>query len=288
MIMSIKSIDKLKFTESSNNFFISSSLSAAGLTDRGIKRENNEDAFYIDRNGLFIVSDGMGGEKAGEVASRMVVEHLPARIISAGNSSSSEAILKNSIIYVSNYIMTYTQARDELKGAGATVVACLIENDKAIIGHMGDSRAYLLRNSKFKQITEDHSIVFDMVKMGFMTLSEAKKDPLRNRITRCMGMTDTPVVDIRTVELLCNDKLLLCTDGLTEMLSDEVIGQHLLHKEDLLITCKKLINSANFAGGTDNITAVIIQYGKNEKEQNNIVHSKTKNFFINLSRKIFG
>jgi len=179
------------------SYLLSSVLSAGGLTDKGRVRENNEDAFYIDREkGIFIVSDGVGGEQAGEVASRMVVDYLPSYIASFPDSSSPDSALETSIIDVSNYIRDYTQAREELKGAGATVVACLVENDKATIGHMGDSRAYLLRDNNFKQLTEDHSVVFALIKAGIMTQDEAKKSTIQNRITSCAGMIEEPLVSI--------------------------------------------------------------------------------------------
>ena len=258
-------IDSMNYYD---DFSILSSLSAAGLTDKGRKRENNEDDFYMDKEaGLFIVSDGMGGAQAGEVASRMVVDYLPFYIISVVKSSPPEVVLNDSIIAVSNYIRGYTETREDLNGAGATVVACFIADGKATIGHMGDSRVYLLRGNDFKQITEDHSVVFEMVKAGILTLSEAKKDPFRNHITRCMGMTDTPLADINSVDLLEGDKFLLCSDGLTEMLSDEVIGEILLKEKNLSRACEKLIEMANSAGGVDNITAVIVQYGKSDEKK---------------------
>jgi len=265
--------DKRETIKNLDNFFLLSSLSAAGLTDIGKKRKNNEDDFYMDKEtGLFIVSDGMGGAQAGEVASRMVVDYLPFYIISVVNPSPPEVILKDSIIAVSDYIRHYTEARYALNGAGATVVACLMADGKATIGHMGDSRVYLLRGNDFKQITLDHSVVFDLVKAGVLTLKEAKKDPLRNHITRCMGMDDTPSVDITSIELMEGDRFLLCSDGLTGMLSDEIIGEIILRERDLDRACKKLIDLANSAGGADNITAVIVQYGKRKELKYRKVH----------------
>ncbi|MEQ8170385.1 MAG: protein phosphatase 2C domain-containing protein, partial [Candidatus Eremiobacterota bacterium] len=161
--------DKRETIKNLDNFFLLSSLSAAGLTDIGRKRKNNEDDFYMDKEtGLFIVSDGMGGAQAGEVASRMVVDYLPFYIISVVNPLPPEVILKDSIIAVSDYIRHYKEARYALNGAGATVVACLMVDGKATIGHMGDSRVYLLRGNDFKQITLDHSVVFDLVKAGVL------------------------------------------------------------------------------------------------------------------------
>jgi protein phosphatase len=279
-------VNKFESIKCLDNFFLLSSLSAAGLTDKGRKRQNNEDDFYMDKEtGLFIVSDGMGGAQAGEVASRMVVDYLPFYIISVINSSPPEVVLEDSILAVSNYIRDYTEVRDELNGAGATVVACLIADGKATIGHMGDSRVYLLRGNDFKQITEDHSAVFEMVKAGMLTLSEAKKDPFRNHITRCMGMDDTPFADINSVDLLEGDRFLLCSDGLTGMLSDEVIGEILLREKNLNSACEKLINLANSAGGVDNITAVIVQYGKREEEKSGTVHVIPFEFNKNLRKE---
>ncbi len=258
------------------------SLNSAGLTDRGQKRDNNEDNFYIDdKTGFFIVSDGMGGAEGGETASEMVVNILPVKLSGNISSSTPGPALGKSIEEVSNCIKNYTSDRYDLKGAGATVVACLIKGGKAFIGHMGDSRAYLIRGNKFERLTVDHTIVNYLISSGVITEEEGKNHPYRHTITRCAGMKDEPQAEINAIDLENGDRLLLCTDGLTGMLTDKEIEKILLEEGDLNRACRKLIDSANTAGGKDNITAVIIQYGEKKRSL------KKNETFINWFGKFF-
>ena len=252
-------------------------VKSAGVTDRGMKRANNEDNFYADdKRGVFIVSDGMGGAQAGEKASEMVVHRLPVQMRAARRSSQPEFAIEKAIEDLSDEIRDYMNQREDLKGAGATVVACLVRRGKAFIGHIGDSRAYLVRDNLFQQLTQDHSIVACLIKSGLITEEEAKNHPAKNQITRCMGMKDRPRADVQTLELIKGDVLLLCTDGLTGMISDEEIEKILADEKDIQSACNKLIDSANSAGGKDNITAVIIQYGLEKETSKNPVFKWVK------------
>ena len=254
-------------------------VKAAGLTDRGLKREINEDNFYINnKEGIFIVSDGVGGARAGEKASEMVVHLLPVQITSAYQAHHSEFAIEKAIEDLSDQMRDYMNGRDELRGGGATVVACLIRSGTAFVGHIGDSRAYLIRGTSFEQLTEDHSVISYLIKSGIITKEEAKTHPARHQITRCMGMKEHAHADVKRIELKKGDMVLLCTDGLTEMLSDDDIKKVLLEETDINSACKKLIDIANFVGGRDNITAVIIEYGIDKKK----LTGEKENIFVNL------
>jgi len=243
-------------------------ISAAGMTDKGKIRDNNEDNFYIDEEfGFFIVSDGIGGRQAGEKASEVVVTVLPIQINSIINTSRPEEALERSIQFLSNQLREYADEVQELRGAGATIVSCLIRDGKAFIAHMGDSRVYLMRRGVFELLTEDHSIVSMLLKIGNITKKQARSHPARHTITRYVGMKSRGIPDVRPVDLLPGDRFLLCTDGLTDMLGDREIGQILLEEPDPDKACKKLIDGANKAGGKDNITAVIIRYGEEKKKR---------------------
>ncbi len=240
---------------------------AAGMTDKGRLRDNNEDNFYIDEEfGFFIVSDGIGGRQAGEKASEVVVTVLPIQVNSIINTSDPADVLERSIQFLSNQLREYADEVRELRGAGATIVSCLIRDGKAFVAHLGDSRVYLMRRGVFELLTEDHSIVSMLIKIGNITKKQARTHPARHTITRYVGMKSRGIPDVRPVDLLPGDRLLLCTDGLTDMLGDREIGQILLEEPDPDRACKELIDRANEAGGKDNITAVIIRYGEEKKK----------------------
>lgn len=254
-------------------------IKAYGLTDKGKVRENNEDNFYIDADsGFFVVSDGIGGGQAGEKASEVVVKILPVQLKISLNFSDADGALEKAIKILSHQLCQYAGEEEELEGAGATVVACLIRDGTAWIGHMGDSRAYLLRKGIFEQLTEDHSVVAIMLNLGQITKRQARRHPARHTITRYAGMKGEVYPDIRAFSLNAGDKILLCTDGLTDMVSERETGQIMLEEPDLEKICKKLIDTANTAGGRDNITAVVIQYGEESKENKKRKKVRVKRF----------
>lgn len=252
-----------KITGAFDYFSPQKDISAAGITDIGLKREKNEDSLYMDEpKGLFIVSDGVGGAEGGAKASDMVVHKLPDNVTPENIASHSmESVIEDAIIKVSNSVKEYAQKKG-MVGTGATAVICLIRDNKAVIGHLGDSRAYLLRNNEMKQLTRDHSVVSDLVQKDIITKEEAEKSPFKNQITQCMGMEQEPEPGVKTIDLKEGDKILLCTDGLTGMVSDDSIKNIINGEGDINRACEKLINSANGAGGKDNITALIIKYGE--------------------------
>lgn len=245
------------------------------MTDTGKVRSSNEDSLLLDEDiGLFIVADGMGGHQAGEVASEIAVNVISSSIKETLSRHSATAIpsgfknrngglnalIKESVLRVNAEILGKSRENILLKGMGTTVVLALLDNAKFHIANVGDSRAYLIRNNKIKQLTEDHSKVAELVKWGIITKEEARVHPERNILTRALGMAKVDA-DIKTINIKVGDYMLLCTDGLTDMLMDEEIRGIIVSPDGSLDEkCRKLINQANAKGGRDNITAVLISW----------------------------
>jgi len=249
-------------------------LKHAGRTDVGRKREHNEDSFRVnERHGLFTIADGMGGHAAGEVASRIAVDVINEFVELSGNDSDitwpfeydegvslEENRIFTAIKLANMKIFEVIRERKELEGMGTTLVIMLVEDDKAFIGHVGDSRAYLLRGSDLSQITSDHSWVNEQMKLGVLTRQEAANHPFRNVVTRALGGRDIIKADVTCQKLEPGDMVLLCSDGLNSMLDDEKIRDVLVNnRTDLDATCAALIEAANAAGGDDNITVVLAE-----------------------------
>lgn len=225
------------------------------ITDMGRKRQSNQDSYYVGGNWC-IVADGMGGHNGGEVASKYAIEIIKSNL--AQQSFGIDALIKNAIIEANKALYNMSVSNPALEGMGTTAVLCYFEGDIAYIAHVGDSRAYHLSKEGLKQLTNDHSIVQQLIESGTITPKEAKTHPQKNLITRAIGTDSTIDVDICTVELCKGDYILLCTDGLTAFVSDSEI-------EDAVKTFEpddavsKLVNTANNNGGADNITIVLIK-----------------------------
>jgi len=242
-------------------------ISAACKSDLGKVRDHNEDACLADlENNLFIVSDGMGGAQAGELASKVVVEVLPGIIykriekLKTPSPKSVGLSLRNAIMALSGRLRERSADQIGLKGMGATVVLVLLRDGKAYIVNMGDSRAYLYREHRLKQLTEDHSIVGILLRHGDITPEEAKKHPARGRLSRYVGMEGEVYPDVRTLAVKTGDRLLLCSDGLNNMLSDDEIALVLAEGSDPQSACEALVKAANSAGGADNITVIVVDF----------------------------
>lgn len=242
---------------------------AAGLSHRGRVRDHNEDALaLLPEQGLFIVADGMGGHQAGETASKAVVTVLPKMIeqqraaAAKGDLPSLSRTLRDAIAELSRLLRQQSAEQTGLAGMGSTVVLACIRGDAAVIAHMGDSRAYLLRRGKLKQLTDDHSLVGILLRQGEITPAEARVHPARSRISRYVGMQGDAQPEARTLKLLRGDRLLLCTDGLTGMVEDEAIASILTAESDPEAACAALIDAANKSGGNDNITAIILDWNR--------------------------
>ncbi len=243
----------------------------AGETDIGRKRDHNEDSIYLPSDiRLAIVADGMGGHAAGEVASKLAVETLvdyfektestqpltwPYKVDRDLRTDTNRMI--QGVMLANLEIHERAERDTSAKGMGTTIVSIFFLDDTAIIGHVGDSRVYRFRDDKLTQVTEDHSLINDYIKMKRVTPEEAENWPHKNVIVRALGMKDTVSVDILTEHPQIGDIFLLCSDGLNAMLSDDQIG-HLLRSEKDMDKCvDALIAAANDEGGIDNISVVI-------------------------------
>jgi protein phosphatase len=242
-----------------------------GGTDTGKKRANNEDAYLLnDGLRLYAVADGVGGNEGGEVASRITVETLAEvvpdmlgeqdRTPPSGDRSPVEtgrAALEYAIILTNKKIREERAQRPALSNMGTTLTALLLLQGRVFIAHVGDSRAYLFRAGELKQLTNDHSFVEEQVRAGTLTVEQARISPYRHVITRALGIDEEVETDFTALSLKKDDRFLLCTDGLTEMVSDVEISRVLAASEPR-DAVRKLIAAANNAGGVDNITAVAL------------------------------
>jgi protein phosphatase len=224
---------------------------AAAATDIGQVREGNEDA-YLVLDPLFAVADGMGGHRGGEVASSLALETVQRLFEGEEGSLTDQVELANRAVF------ERSQADREVSGMGTTLTAALIEGNRARLAHVGDSRAYLLRDGALTLLTEDHTLVHRMVQEGEITESEAEMHPHRSILTRALGVEETLEVDEAFVDLREGDRLLLCTDGLTSMVDDERIREVLSTVPDPREAAERLVRVANEAGGIDNITVVVL------------------------------
>lgn len=233
--------------------------------DKGIRRTNNEDAYFVmPAEDVYIVADGVGGNNSGEIASRTAVTMIAAYVKDNPiNGIEDENVLQEYFIKCLESVNTeiYAQARkhDENRGMATTVVIAYVAGDKAYIVNVGDSRAYLIRNEKIGRITEDHTYVNELVKQGVLSEEESERHPKRNIITRALGGDAIVEPDIFRVEIKKNDVLLLCTDGLHGEIPDNEIVRIVSGAESMQDACRLLVNAANRSGGKDNITVVCLK-----------------------------
>ena len=236
-----------------------------GKTDVGIKRENNEDNIFVSNEkigalpNLFIIADGMGGHNAGEVASSKAIEFFCESV--KGNKAEKGEVLDSiisGIKYANEAILQLAVSSDDYKGMGTTFTVCVCDESKLYIGHLGDSRAYVINKSGSVQITTDHTYVHELVNAGKITAEEAKTHPSRNIITRTLGIDADMMADGKIQPLEANDYILLCSDGLSNMLSDDEISEIVLGEGSLSQKVDELIKHANENGGVDNISVIII------------------------------
>jgi serine/threonine protein phosphatase PrpC len=230
----------------------------AGASDTGRKRRRNEDA-YVVAPPLFAVADGMGGAQAGEVASRLAAAALEDT--DPGALLGSERVI--SLIQEANRrVYERSNADPSASGMGTTMTVALVEGGVVTFGHVGDSRAYLLRDGAMEQLTEDHSLVNELLKSGKLSPEEAETHPQRSVITRAVGTDPDVDVESFTIEAREGDVFLICSDGLTDMVADEEIFAVLdRHHDDLDRATKALVSAANRGGGVDNITVVAFAFG---------------------------
>lgn len=237
-------------------------MRVGSLTDIGKVREINQDSFaVVPESGLYVVADGMGGHAAGEKASQTAVAIIQDRLgsgaVQAANGQLLD-LLQTSIQEANREIINASMEDASMRGMGTTATVIVTKENQMYIGHVGDSRAYLIRNRRIDQITDDHSIVAQLVRARAITPQEAARHPYRNVITRCLGMQVDVEADTQQRELKAGDRLLICSDGLSGLVSDDEMLQHVLSSQDPQQTCQELVNLANERGGSDNITVVLI------------------------------
>jgi protein phosphatase len=227
-------------------------LTPGGSTDKGRVRSGNEDNYVVDRRlQLYAVADGMGGHRGGEVASATALEALRAAVASGTG-------LGDAITSANSAVHAKAADDEELAGMGTTLTAVVPDGSNALFGHVGDSRAYLLHDGELRQVTDDHSLVEEMVREGKLTEEEAAVHPRRSIITRALGVDDSVEVDVFSVPLADGDRILICSDGLTTMVRPDDIAGLLRRESDPTRAANLLVDAANAAGGEDNITAVVI------------------------------
>ena len=233
---------------------------AAAVTDRGRKRPSNEDAFgYSVERGVYLLCDGMGGAAAGEIASSLAVDEV-LRLLGDEEMAALPHTRAEAAIEAANQaIFSRSQRNPRLAGMGTTLVLLVAEEDRAWLYNVGDSRAYRLRGQRLEQLTLDHSLVEEQVRLGRMTPEEALRSPLRNVITRALGTQDRVTPDVFPLDVEPGDLFLLCSDGLTRELSDELIESLLRLDLALDELCGRLVHVANKAGGQDNITCLLVR-----------------------------
>jgi protein phosphatase len=233
---------------------------AAGASDRGRKRANNEDAYgYSLEHGIFVVCDGMGGAAAGEVASRLAVDEVLREVAAREAGTELVRAAENGISAANRTIIKRAERNKALQGMGTTLVALAVEQNRAWVLNVGDSRCYRLRGEKLEQLTLDHSLVDEQVRRGRMSRRDAERSPLRNVITRAVGTTACVLPDLFEFETQPGDLFLLCSDGLTRELADALIQQVLETGGPLERRVGRLVDAANQTGGQDNITCVLVE-----------------------------
>jgi PPM family protein phosphatase len=232
-------------------------LRAGASTDVGLVRQRNEDA-YVAKYPLFAVADGLGGHLGGEVASRVAVDTLIQAAKAEGPDDGIPDRLRTAILRANAAVGERASQDPRLTGMGTTITAAVAGRDRIFLGHVGDSRAYLLRDGELRALTEDHSLVQRMVREGRLTPEQAEIHPQRSVLTRALGIDEDLEVDQATVEVTGGDRLLLCSDGLTTMVADEDIQKILAGYDHPQAASQALIEAANAAGGQDNITTVVL------------------------------
>ncbi|HEO8422522.1 TPA: Stp1/IreP family PP2C-type Ser/Thr phosphatase [Yersinia enterocolitica] len=238
------------------------------MTDKGKVRQHNEDSGAIIRNSsgqrLAIVADGMGGHRAGDVASSLTVEKLTelwAMVEEIKTADEAENWLKTNILEVNQYVFDYASTHPECEGMGTTIIGVISTENFSTIAHVGDSRCYLYNEDGFKQITEDHSLVNELVRMGQISKEDAEHHPRKNVVLRALGTDAQLDIDVMTIMFEEGDIIFICSDGLSNKVTDQQIKEVLEKENTLEEKASTLIETANINGGEDNITVVILEHG---------------------------
>ncbi len=244
-------------------------VKAGARSDIGRMRQRNEDA-YLVKDGLFVVADGMGGHRGGDVASTLAVQTIE----SGASAKVTLQELVGEIQKANRAVLERGEADRDLRGMGTTITAVIAEDAKVHVAHVGDSRAYLLREGSLQQLTEDHTLVQRMVREGRLTEDEAAHHPQRSVLTRALGVDEDIPVDELSLDVHAGDRLLVCSDGLTSMVDRERIQKILEDERDPQAACDRLIDAANKAGGDDNITVIVLDFEEGSGESSGVVASE--------------
>lgn len=237
-------------------------MKSSGRTDTGSKRSSNQDSiFFSDKpigalSNLYIVADGMGGHKAGDLASKMAID-ITVDFIKKSTLENPIAVLKRAMIFANNEIYKVASEDPELGGMGTTMVAAVIQENKLYVANVGDSRLYVIGDD-IKQITMDHSLVEELIRNGELERKKGRNHPEKNIITKAMGSKDEVIPDFFEIDINSDDKILLCSDGLSNMVEDDEIRDIIVDNTNLEQITSALIDRANYYGGSDNISVVVI------------------------------
>ncbi len=263
----------------------------SGSTDVGKIRDNNEDYFLVLENkDLYIVSDGMGGQNAGEVASFNASKSIEKYFTDdrlkkmKGNPDIIKKALLYSVQFAHKTVLDLQKEKPEFKGMGCTIIVAYIDNDILHICHVGDTRGYILNKSGLKLLTTDHSQVMELVKQGKMTIEEARKSSMKNQLRQAIGAPMKIVPEYVTHNLESDTKLLLCSDGLWDTVSDLDIENILFFPKPVKDICNDLIHKANMEGGHDNITVLVVHY-KPQIEKKKINEESSYGIVFNYPEK---
>lgn len=230
------------------------------MSETGRVRKDNEDNYLVSvERGLFVVADGMGGHAGGEVASSIVKRVMDEEITSSNSVDDCDQLLLKALLKANNLILRLGQD-EAYYGMGTTVTAAMFGKERLYIAHIGDSRAYLFRDHSLQLLTQDHSLVNELLQKGELTQEEAENHPRRNILTRALGTDENPQIDQFDLLVKSGDLLLLCTDGLYNQVYEDEISAILSGEDSLQAKVVCLVNQALERGGNDNITAVIVKY----------------------------
>ena len=254
---------------------VSNAITVVRQTHTGLLREHNEDAIASDCSiGLLLLADGMGGYKAGEVASEIAVLMIAAELTDAMQQSSryrlSSAVrlpeakmMLDAVKKANATIYQISQNEPQCAGMGTTLVAAIFTSNQLVVGHIGDSRLYRLRDQVLTQLTEDHSLIQEQINAGLISLEQAESSTKKNLVTRALGVDETVELELQVVDVLVGDVYLLCSDGLSDLVKDATIAKILNDaNHDMTVAANQLIDTANDHGGSDNISVIIAQVNK--------------------------
>jgi serine/threonine protein phosphatase PrpC len=237
-------------------------LEFAGISDKGLQRTRNEDAYFADARGIFVTADGLGGHKFGEIASGLARDVIAQDLLSIGDELAKDPrkILTRAVRKANNQIVSKTEADPRLNGMGTTVVVGYLRNHVFHLANVGDSRAYAIRPpDHIRQLTRDHSFVQELVGLGSIDSAQARNHPMSNILTQSLGQKANLWIDYAEVRVRSEDFLLLCTDGLTEAVSDQEILSVLRKGSALKQMCSELVRMAKASGGNDDVTVILVK-----------------------------